>query len=79
DAPGIERGSCIYCHAETEREIPKLDSSDENEPNNPPQGDEPNEEGNGEQKFPTSKLYNMIIQICMELYEMILSYLGFSL
>ncbi len=78
DEPGLERGSCIYCCTETEREIPKLDSPNENEPDNPSQGDDSvSDEGdNGEQKPSTSKFYDIILRLLINWVEIILSFLA---
>ena len=37
---GLERGTCIYCKTEGDREIPHLNAPDNEEPNNPPMEDD---------------------------------------
>ena len=41
EAPGVERGACIYCKATTEREIPQLTPPVEDEPTAPPSSENP--------------------------------------
>lgn len=83
EAPGLEKRTCLYCRDVEEREIPRLDAPNDDNPNNPSDSDIPNDEntdipsqgdndGNGEQDEQKG-FFEKIAQFFKELFQKIAS------